>query len=120
MGDNRSDVAEPMRRSDVDSGVRRVVPCGLDVRDHVAGAESHSAAVVNVHPVRRRREELAPVKARVGVNDYRPPARMTGRFAREVAGIELGDGSVEVVDVKCDMGDQLLVGVDLDDAEKYD
>src|ERR1700712_3533999 len=120
MGDNRSHVAEPMHRSDVDSGARRVVPCGSDVRDHFAGPESRSAAVVNAHPVRRRREELAPVEGRVGAGDYRPSARLTGRLAGEVAGIEFGERGGEVVEVKCDVGHQLPVGVSLDDAEEYD
>ncbi len=39
---------------------------------------------------------------------------MGGRFAGEVAGVELGDGGVEVVDVENDACRGSVVGVDLD------
>src|SRR5271156_66171 len=100
-GDDRSDLAEPMHRPDVDLvGVRRVFPCRLDVRDHVAGGETCSATVVNVHPLWRRRAELTPVERGIRTGDGRPRLRVGGGFAGEVSGIELCDGGVEVFRVE--------------------
>ena len=115
MADDCSDLAEPMHRRDVDLGVRRVVPCRVEVRDHVARGERCSATVVNVHPIRRGREELAPVEPGVATCDERPCVRVGGRFAGEIPGFELRDGGVEVVEVERDERHDPLVGVDLDD-----
>ena len=43
--------------------------------------------------------------------------RVGGRFAGEVAGVELREGGVDVVEVEHDERRDPLVGVDLDDAE---
>src|SRR5271156_2259467 len=103
-GDDRSDLAEPMHRADVDLvGVRRVVPCRLDVR------ETCSATVVNVHPLWRRRGELTPVERGIRTCDGRPRLRVGGGFAGEVSGIELRDGGVDVVEVERDPGREPLV-----------
>src|SRR5271155_1470455 len=114
MGDDRSDLAEPMHRPDVDLGVRRVVPCRLEVRDHVAGGETCSATGVNVYPLWRRRGELAPVERGISTCDDRPCVRGSGRLAGEVPGFELRDGCVEVVEIERDPGRDPVVGVDLD------
>src|SRR5882757_6090854 len=100
MGDDRSDLAEPMHRRDVDLGVRRVVPCRLDVGDHVAGGESRSATMVNAHPIGRSREELAPVETGITSCDYGPCVRVSGPFPSEVPGVELSNGGVEVFEVE--------------------
>jgi len=86
MTDDRSDLAEPMHRRDVDLGVRRVVPCRLEVFDHVAGGESCSATMVNVHPIGRRREVLAPVETGISSCDDGPRVRVGGGFPSEVPG----------------------------------
>ena len=44
--------------------------------------------------------------------------RVGGRFAGEVAGIELLEGGVDVVGVELETGHRPVVGVDLDDAER--
>ena len=87
MGDDRSDLAEPMHRPDVDLGVGRVVPCRLDVGDHVAGGESCSPTVVNAHPIGRSRKKLTTVENRVSSCDDGPRCVMGGRCVSEVAGI---------------------------------
>ena len=69
LGDDRSEVAQPMHSLDVDAEVRREVPRGTDVCSHVAGREPDPSPVVDVHPVRRRRGKFAPVELR------RRPAR---------------------------------------------
>ena len=46
--------------------------------------------------------------------------RVGGRFAGEVSGVELGDGSVDVVGVENDDRRHPLVGIDLDDCEHLD
>ena len=66
------------------------------------GAKAAPAPVVDVHPVRRRRGKFVPVERGVGGRDDRPRVRVGGRFAGEVAGIELRDGGVEVVEVEHD------------------
>ena len=46
--------------------------------------------------------------------------RVGGRFAGEVAGVELLEGGVDVVEVERDARRDPVVGVDLDDAEHLD
>ena len=67
------------------------------------GANAVTAAVVDVHPVRRRRREFAPVE-----RGDRPRAMTDhvcacgGRFAGEVPGVEFLEGGVDVVEVEHD------------------
>ena len=42
MGDDRSEVAQPMHGLDIDLGVWRDVPRGADVRGQVAGLERYA------------------------------------------------------------------------------
>ena len=49
------------------------------------------------------------LSAGVGPRDDRPRVRVGGRFAGEVARIELGDGGVEVVEVEHDDRHDLVV-----------
>src|SRR3954453_2713490 len=95
MGDDRSDLAEPMHRPYVDLGVRRIFPCRLEVGDYVSGGETCSATVVDIHPVGRRRGELAPVEPGVSHSDDGPRLRVVGGFACGIARFELGDSRVE-------------------------
>ena len=85
--------------------------------DQVAGRERYPSPVVDVDPVRRRRGQLVPVERGVGLGDDRPCVRVGGRFAGEVAGVEFGEGGVDVVEVEHDARRHPVVGVDLDDAE---
>src|ERR1700753_1227021 len=117
MGDDRSDLAEPMHRLDVDLGVRRVVPCRLDVGDHVAGGESCSPAVVNAHPIWRSREKLALVETGINSCDDRPRAGMDCRVTGEVTGIKLSNSRVEILEVERNCSPDPLFRVDLDDVE---
>ena len=57
MGDDRSEVAQPMHGLDVDPDVRREVPCWHGCMRSFTGRERYDSAVVDVHPVRRRRGE---------------------------------------------------------------
>ena len=114
LGDDRSEVTQPMHFLDIDPGLRREFPCGADVWDQVAGRERSPSAVVNIHPVGCRRRKLVPVERGESPQDHRPCVRVGVRFAREVPGIELGDGSVEVVEVEGDPGSDPMVGVDLE------
>ena len=41
-------------------------------------------------------------------------------FACEVAGVEFCDGSVEVVEVECDVHEGKTIGGDFDDLERFD
>ena len=59
------------------------------------------------------------VESREATRDNRPRVRVGGRFAGEVAGVELRDGGVEVVEVECDECRDQLVGVDLGDHQHF-
>ena len=71
--------------------------------------------MVDTRPVLRRRRERAPVQRGVGLRDDRPRVRVVGGFTGEVAGVELGEGGVDVVQVEHDGSRDSSVGVDLDD-----
>ena len=117
MGDDRSEVAQPMHSLDVD---RCPAPSSSDARTyaiHVTGRERCAPTVVDTDPVGRRREEFVPVDCGVRLHDGRPGAPVGGRFAGDIAGVELGEGGVEVVEVERDVRHDPLVGVDLRDAE---
>ena len=117
VGDDRSEVAQPMHSLDVDVDVRRDVPRGTDVCGHVTGRESRPAPVVDVYPVRCRRGEFVSVECGVVLRDDRPRVRVAGRFAGEVSGIEFRERGVDVVEVEGDVRRDPVVGVDLDDVE---
>ena len=59
-------------------------------------------------------QEFAPVETRHSSCDDGPRVRVGGRFASDIAGIELRDGGVEVVEVERDERRDPVVGVDLD------
>ena len=82
------------------------------------GRHREPAPVVDVHPVRCRRGEFAPVERGEGPRDERPRVRVGGRFAGEVTGIELCEGGVDVVEVEHDDRRDPLGGVDLVEEER--
>ena len=55
VGDDRSEVAQPMHSLDVDIDVWREVPHGADVCGQVTGLERCHPSVVDVDAVRGRR-----------------------------------------------------------------
>ena len=71
--------------------------------------------MIDENRIRRRRGRFAPVEPGVDPCNHRPRVRVGGRFAREVSGIELREGGVDVVEVEHDDRCDPLVGVDLDD-----
>ncbi len=58
--------------------------------------------MVDVNGIRRRRRRFVPIERGIYPRDDRPSVRVGGRFAREVPGVELGEGGVEVVGVEPD------------------
>ena len=83
------------------------------------GAKRCSATVVNVHPMWRRRERLAPVEAGISApRSTRPRARVGRRLAGEVAGFEFRDGGVEVFEVERNDRRDPLVVVDHDHVKR--
>nr|WP_142386790.1 hypothetical protein [Mycobacterium sp. QGD 101] len=115
IGDYGAEVAEPMHSRDVDLGVRRVVPCGLDIREKFARCESCSATVVDVHPVRSRHGELAPVERGVDFRDYGPRVRVRCGIAGKVPRVEFLEGGVDVARVQHDGRCDSVVGVNFND-----
>ncbi len=102
VGDDRSEVGQSVHGRDIDSGFRRDVPKGTDVRGQRIWLDCAEVAMVDIRPVRRRRRELAAVQRGVGLRNNRPRVRVGGRFAGEVAGVEFLEGSVDVVEVEHD------------------
>ena len=119
MSDDGPVVGEAMHRRDVDRGVRCVFPCGLDKPDHVAGRESCCATVVYVHPVGCRRGDLASVEAGVGAHDCCPGLRIRGGLTCEVAGVEFGEGGIEVIEIEHDLFGHHPLAVDFGDLQRF-
>ena len=115
--ENRAEVVQPMRHLGVDVEVLAEVPSGTDVFETFTGRKRCPAAVVETHRIRCYRCDFPPIVRNENTRDYRPGARMSGRFAGEVSGVEFGEGCVEVVKVEHDVPHDPLVGVDLDDVE---
>ena len=82
------------------------------------GANHVSPPMVDVHPIRCRRGKLVPFDRGEGPRDDRPCARVRGRFAGEVTGVEFGEGGVDVVEVEIDLAHHQPVGVDLGDLQR--
>ena len=74
----------------------------MDVGGHVAGREGCAASVVDVDPAGRHLGKFSSVEPGKGDREARPRLRVGRSFAGEVAGIELSDGGVEVVEVEDD------------------
>jgi len=87
----------------------------VDGGGQVAGRESCDPAVVDVYDVRG----VVLVERGIRVRDDLPGVRVGGRFAREVAGVELDDGAVEVVGIERDQIHYQPVGIDLGDRERF-
>jgi hypothetical protein len=102
------------------STAKTETPRHLEVCNQVTGPEHCLPSVVDVDQVRRRCGEFVSVERGVGARDNRPGVRVDGRFAGEVAGVELGDGGVDVIGVENDDRRHPLVGIDLDDREHLD
>ncbi len=86
-------------------------------RGQITCVERCNRPVVDVHPIRRRRGEFAPVERGVGTREDRPRVRVGGGFAGEVPGVELLEGGVDVIEVEHNAGHDPVVSVDLDNAE---
>ena len=116
MSDDRSEVAQPMHSLDVDAD-RRESHAACDVCGQVTGRERDRSSVVDVHPVRRRRGEFAPVERGVAraMTDHvcawaaASPARYRASSSAKAASMSSGSNDDDRHDP--------LVGVDLDDAE---
>ena len=60
---------------------------------------------------------VVTVELGIGTRNDRPGVRMSCRFAGEVSRVELVDGGVDVVQVEQYVGRDLVIGVDLDNAD---
>src|ERR1700739_702863 len=109
-----------MHRLYMDAEVWCEVPNAADVWDQVTGGVPCSPAVIDIHEVRCRLTQFAQCERGVTSRAERPRVRMGGRLSSEVAGVELGDGGLEVVQVERDVSRQQLVGVSLNDIKKFD
>src|ERR1700739_4946224 len=94
------------------------IPPGTDVFGTFTGRKRYPPAVGDTHRIRCRRCDFTPIVRNVNTGDYRPCARIRCRFAGEVAGVEFGDGGVEVVEVEHDDRHDLTVDVDFGDAQR--
>src|SRR5689334_2790537 len=106
-----------MHSLDKDADVLLEVPGSVDVVSQLAGGDGYCPPMVDVDPIRRRRNPFAPVEGAVALRDGRPRVCVRCGLAGDVACVELGDGSVEVVEVEHDDRRDPLVVVDLDDVK---
>src|ERR1700722_12564952 len=70
--DDRSEVGQSVHGRDVDSGFRRDVPKGTDIRGQRIWLDCAEVTMVDIRPVRRRRRERAAVQRGVGLRNNRP------------------------------------------------
>ncbi len=116
MGDDRSEIVEPMHRLDVDLQVWREIPNGAKDLGHGAGLERASAPAIDGGPVCRGK--FVPVERGVCLCNHGPGLRVGGGLTGDVSGVELFDGSVDVVsDRTGPAAVSTVVGVDFDDAD---
>ena len=92
IGDDRSQTVQPMHTLDVALEIRREIPSGTEVFAKSERFDGWAQPVVNDDVTRRRRWDFVPVERGVAPGDDRPGLYVPGRFAGEIAGIELGDG----------------------------
>ena len=78
------------------------------------------STVVDIDPIRRRREKLVLVHRGVRTRNDRPRVRVGRRFAGEVSGVKLIKSGVAVVEVQRDASHNPLISVDFDDTQKFD
>jgi len=114
MGDDCSEIAQPMHNLDVGLDVLVEVPPGTDVGDQFTGGERGPRTVVDAHAVLRGRRQLVSVDRGVAIRNHRPRVRVGGRLAGEVSRIELCEGGANVVGVERDERRDPLVDVDVD------
>ena len=81
------------------------------------GANGVSPAMVNVHKVGCGGGHFTPIQCGVATRDCQPRMCVSGRFAGEVASIELGDRGFQVVELEHYKRHDPLVGVDLDEVK---
>jgi hypothetical protein len=89
-----------MHGLDMELHVRYLIPGGADVFDEVTGGECHSSAVVDIHPVWRRRGDFAPAESGGRPSDDRPYVCVGVGFADEIARIEFRVSGVDVGEVE--------------------
>ena len=115
MGYDRSETVEPMHHLDADLEVWREVPHSAESVCQGAGFERGSAPAIDGGPVRCG--EFVSVERGIRPRDDRPRVRGRCSLAGEVTGIKLCERGIDVVDVECGRRHDLLLRVDLDDAE---
>ena len=98
VGDDRSEIGQSVHGRDVDSGFRRDVPKGTDVRGQRIWLDCAEVAMVDTGPVRRRRREQSAVQRGVCLRDDRPRVGVDGGFTGEVSGVEFLEGGVDVIE----------------------
>ena len=89
-----------MRGLDVDAAVGQEVPRGTDVRRQVTGRKAIPRLWSKFTQFGVVGNSSPRLSAVLHSRDHRPRVRVRGRFAGEVAGVELCDGSLEVVEVE--------------------
>ncbi len=90
----------------------------MDVVSQLAGGDGYRPPVVDVDPIRRRRNPFAPVEGTVALRDGRPCVCVRCCLVGKIASVEFAYGTVEVVQVVDDDQRESLVGVDLDDIDR--
>src|SRR5436305_3968080 len=115
MAADGSEVSQPMNYLHAKAEIRYELPQRTEGRVQATLLDNPRSSVVDVHPIRRRREKLAPVHRGVGAGDDRPRLRVRCRFIGEVPSVELFESGVDVLRVEEDGSCDPFVVVVLDD-----
>ena len=105
MSHDDAEVVQPMHGLDVDTQLRRKIPGGAETRDQFAG--------------RSRRRDFVLIKCGISPRDNRPRVRVGGRLTGEIPCVEFLNRGVDVIGVKLDCRNDLVVSIGLDNAERF-
>ena len=120
MGNDRSEVAQPMHRLDVDVARRRDPKWreGMPLRSPGAIAGTRRWSMLTQSGVVSGRSCRLTAVYACAITDH--VSRVGGGLAGEVPGVEFLEGSVDVVRVEYDARREPFLGVYLDDVEDFD
>jgi hypothetical protein len=114
---NRAKFTQPMYSLDANRDVRSLLKHRTDICGEINRLDPLARSMIDVHRIRRARGDFVWIEPGDTPCDDRPRVRVGGSFAGDVSSIELGDGGVEVVGVKCNNRCDPLVSIDLVDAK---
>src|ERR1700692_2531954 len=118
MGDDRAEVRQSMNGLDVDAALRRVFfQRGTEVCHQVTRPDRCKLSMVDVYQVGGRSGEFTSIERCIDLRNDRPRVRLRCGLTGDVAGVEFGEGSVEVVGVEGDGRCEPVICIHFEDDE---